>query len=457
VIFFRLWKVSSWKEQTAGEITIGDGSNMREIIADHKKNANRLLTTILAALFLFSFTAVCTDQEDLQKPEYWEERLEKLRSIPYTGLSEDPVDINARGVILHQRDKAFAGYNFFCTYNSGEVFLLDMDGNVVHQWTYPFKGCKTSEQAVLLENGDILVINCHELFRLDWNSNVIWRKQYPVHHDVAASPDGSLYMIVASGHRNYRKWRVNFDGLVHVSADGEEIDRWFTYKHLDEIKRVCDTRSFLDTILDSLHGDQASQVNRSLWEKREQDRQSMGGYGYFHTNTVSVLQANELAKKDARFQPGNLLVCFRNVNQIVILEKDTYRVLWSWGEGQLEWPHHPTMLESGHILVFDNGVERGHSRVVEIDPDSGKIVWEYKDEPPEDFYSKLKGSAQRLPNGNTLICESQKGHVIEVTKEGQVVWEWLNPDVVGKRRKHVYRMLRFPRGQVEELMGSMSP
>ena len=100
------------------------------------------------------------------------------------------------------------------------------------------------------------------------------------------------------------------------------------------------------------------------------------------------------------------MVCFRNVNQISVLEKDTYRILWSWGEDQLEWPHHSTMLENGHILIFDNGVRRQYSRVLELDPVVKAIVWEYVAEPREDFYSYTRGSAQRLPNGNTLISES---------------------------------------------------
>jgi hypothetical protein len=135
------------------------------------------------------------------------------------------------------------------------------------------------------------------------------------------------------------------------------------------------------------------------------------------------------------------------------LEKDTYRVLWAWGEGELQHPHHPTMLENGHMLIFDNGVKRKYSRVVELDPASATIVWEYKAEPAEDFYSFSRGSAQRLPNSNTLICESDKGHAFEVTEEGEVVWAWLNPAIRGKHRETIYRMTRLPSTYVEGLLG----
>ena len=96
--------------------------------------------------------------------------------------------------------------------------------------------------------------------------------------------------------------------------------------------------------------------------------------------------------------------------------------LWEWGQGQLEKPHHPTLLENGNVLIFDNGNQRKYTRVVELNPVNRHIVWEYKADPPESFYTSFGGSNQRLPNGNTLIVETGKGRAFEVTKEGEVVW-----------------------------------
>jgi hypothetical protein len=118
-------------------------------------------------------------------------------------------------------------------------------------------------------------------------------------------------------------------------------------------------------------------------------------------------------------------------------------MLWAWGEGVLEWPHHPTMLTNGNILIFDNGARRKWSRVIELDPVTEKIEWQYVADPPKSFYSYGKGSAQRLPNGNTLICEGDRGRAFEVTPGGDIVWEWLNPKFKGKRRVQVYRMERL--------------
>jgi hypothetical protein len=68
------------------------------------------------------------------------------------------------------------------------------------------------------------------------------------------------------------------------------------------------------------------------------------------------------------------------------------------------------------------------------------------------FYTHKNGSAQRLPNGNTLICEGDKGRAFEVTKEGEIVWEWLNPLMNEKRRALLYRITRLPPEAVKPLL-----
>jgi hypothetical protein len=111
------------------------------------------------------------------------------------------------------------------------------------------------------------------------------------------------------------------------------------------------------------------------------------------------------------------------------------------------------MLPEGRILVFDNGVERKWSRVLEVDPQTLTIEWQYTADPPAGFYTFEKGSAQRLPNGNTLISEGNDGRVFEVTQTGNIVWEWLNPETGKRRRVQIYRMERLSAELVERLTG----
>lgn len=100
----------------------------------------------------------------------------------------------------------------------------------------------------------------------------------------------------------------------------------------------------------------------------------------------------------------------------------------------------------GNILVFNNGLRRpggAHSTVDEIVPpvDAAgvyalkpgtaygpeKAVWTYAAPKRTDFYSTFISGAQRLPNGNTLICSGINGTLFEVTADKEMVWKYVNP------------------------------
>ncbi len=104
---------------------------------------------------------------------------------------------------------------------------------------------------------------------------------------------------------------------------------------------------------------------------------------------------------------------------------------------------------AGHLLIFNNGrgrPEGNYSSIVELatpfDAKSGYAlqpgepfgpaspVWEYTAPEPKEFYSSFISGAQRLPNGNTLVCFGAKGIFFEVTADGEEVWRFVNP-VIG--------------------------
>jgi hypothetical protein len=162
----------------------------------------------------------------------------------------------------------------------------------------------------------------------------------------------------------------------------------------------------------------------------------------FHNNTVALIDKNieGLCKK------GDILISVRQLDTIAIMSRKTEKIIWEWGPGELDRQHHPTLLDNGNILIFDNGPARGFSRVIEVNPLSRQIEWEFKTHPPEKFYSVTRGASQRLPNGNTLITESNKGHVFEVTKNGEIVWDFYTPQTIQRahmERAIIYRMMRI--------------
>lgn len=352
--------------------------------------------------------------------------LESLAAVPYLKWSEDEADALLSGVTQWERERAWDGVNLF-TNDRDELYLMDMSGRLLHKWTLP-PGFECEYFDLLAGGQAIAVCAGQGLVRLDRDSNVVWIYRGSVHHDVARLADGSFLTPLSAEPRPYKGLQVGFDELIHVSARGELLDRWRTWDHKEHLRRFH----------------RASRLDRP-------PEKPGGKYDYYHLNTVEVLPDTPLGRRDERFRAGNLLICLRNVHLIAVLDQETREVLWSWGPRHLSFPHRPTMLPNGHILIFDNGVRHQESRVLELDPTNGEFVWEYEGDPPESFYSKRKGSAQRLPNGNTLICESGKGHVFEVTPEKERVWEFWNPVVEEGHRRLIYRFLRRPKEEVVRL------
>jgi hypothetical protein len=190
--------------------------------------------------------------------------------------------------------------------------------------------------------------------------------------------------------------------------------------------------------------------NKKLFDiamKREEKRNDGGkaAWDIFHTNTVEIINRDIFSGNKKLFTKGDVLFCMRHQNLVGVIDVEKEKIIWSWGTYDLDFPHHPSLLENGNLLIFDNGYHREYSRVIELNPVTKEIEWEYKGNPPKSFFTPTRGSAQRFPNGNTLIAESDKGHIFEITYDGKIVWEFYNPEVLNKERKRatIYRMMRI--------------
>jgi len=132
-----------------------------------------------------------------------------------------------------------------------------------------------------------------------------------------------------------------------------------------------------------------------------------GQIEWMHGNSIEVDYDN------------NLIISNRKSSEIIKIDRETGNVIWIMGGPTNEftilnddlngvsWQHDVSRLENGNILIFDNGnYHTPHtSRAVEYEIDEtnkiATLVWEYQN--PYNYKSKAMGSAQRLPNGNTLI------------------------------------------------------
>jgi hypothetical protein len=316
-----------------------------------------------------------------------------------------------------------------------------MDGRVLHEWSAKLADDDTWQHVEMTPEGDLfVVVKGQTILRIGWDSTIKWSNQLRVHHDVALAENGDIYTMA-------RKDAVVRVGGLPVPIIDETIVIFSPdYTIKKEIR-------FLDLFKDDLPANLVSRSYRWLLNpmnlKSLIDGSRNALYALRPRTPSDVLHSNtlEIIDRDINdvFRKGNLLICIRNLDLIGVIDRDTHELVWSWGAGVLERPHHPMLLENGHLLMFDNGTVRRYTRILELDPASNRIVWVYEAEPKETFFSKTRGGNQRLPNGNTLITNSDTGQAFEVTREGEVVWEFYNPEIRAEdnKRAAIYRMMRI--------------
>ena len=358
-----------------------------------------------------------------------------LVALGYVEPDPLPTGADENGLVYLVPERAQPGYQMIgCS-------LMDMQGNVLHSWADAY-------HCALSDSGDVLMFRKHEhlVRKVGSDGSLIWERTIPVHHEVAQGLDGAT-LIASKEVQEYNGRRVEFDVVIELGAEGAELSRWSTWDHFLALKELH-RRQQLDTPGILIPPLRDGQGNLSPFG---------GDHDYYHLNGIQVLLDTPLGKTDSRFQPGNLLLSFNFVNLLVILDRDTRDIVWSWGPEEVVGVHTARMTPEGTIVLFDNGHEmtRPWSRVVEIDPPSGEIVWEFDGGEDRRFFSQSMGSAQRLVNGNTLVGVSSRGRAFEVTPEGEVVWEWQHPSYEpGKTRGVFYRIERYPLELIDSLAAS---
>ncbi len=129
---------------------------------------------------------------------------------------------------------------------------------------------------------------------------------------------------------------------------------------------------------------------------------------------------------------GLVLMSLRVTSGIIAVRRDTGEVAWHIGADVLAQQHSPELTPDGTVLAFDNGnIRKGvtspHSRIVEVEPRTNRVVWQYVDPCAPSFFTPYMGGCQRLHNGNVLVCESAFGRLFEITPAGETVWEYVIP------------------------------
>jgi len=418
------------------------------------------------------------------------------------------------GVTLYNPEKAWSGYTLFQAADLGAL-LIDPHGQEVKLWRglqgFPNKLLPGGQ--VLGSTGQRNPRHAFQdqldLVQVDWDGKVVWkydqnerihdpdeapRHAARQHHDFqrAGNPvgyyapghepkvdHGNTLLLV---HQNVVNPDISDaplldDRILEIDWHGNILWEWSAHEHVEEL-------GFDRTARDILRN------NPNLVPVGD------GVGDWLHINSASVVGPNpHYDNGDERFHPDNIILDSREANIIIIVDKTTGNVAWRLGprydnneaEKKLGWIiglHHAHIIPSGlpgagNLLVFDNGgwagygesspgspkgvrnALRDYSRVLEVNPVTLEIVWQYTPAEagyvmPLDasrFYSPFISSAQRLPNGNTLITEGSNGRIFEVSAEHELVWEYISPywSKGTLALNLVYRAYRYPYDWVPQL------
>jgi hypothetical protein len=194
------------------------------------------------------------------------------------------------------------------------------------------------------------------------------------------------------------------------------------------------------------------EIAQLRWDRPKPKRDGHTVIDLFHANGVQWIVAGELAGTHPIYEDGNILVTIRHQDLVAVFNPKLGRLVWAW-PNQVQGPHQARLLPNGNVIVFDNGLKRRTSRAVEMDPRTGKTVWEYRGDGSK-FFSIGGGSTVRFPNGNTLIAVTAQGELYEVSKEGEIVWKFVNPIERARHRGTIHSATRVPVGFVEPILAA---
>lgn len=404
------------------------------------------------------------------------------------------------GTTIYDPDRTFNGFTVLSPLGEPEAVVIDMNGNVVKTW----EGYQISAGGPIrvLPGGFVIgPVGANPpkqeslgLVEQDFDGNVVWKFDHNQqietrdgetvwsarqHHDWQRSdfpagyysPDASpaalgadTLLLTHTTHMNPNVApgrEIEDDRLIELNADGEIVWDWIVGDHIDAF-------GYSEAARAAIASPQGP---------------GRGAYDWFHMNSATYVGPNRFFDAgDERFAPDNVIVSSRQSSLVAIVARDG-SIVWQIGPDFTERPelarirqiigqHHAHMIPkglpgAGDIMIFDNGGSSGYgspspialggqgiyaratSRVVEIDPVSYELVWSYT---APNFYSSNISSAQRLPNGNTLITEGAGGRLFEVTSEGEIVWEYMHPVFSGARQSNaVYRGYRVPYDWIPQL------
>lgn len=362
---------------------------------------------------------------------------EELADLGYAGGYEEADEVG--GATIYDAAKMEPGATLFSSGHAPVVQLIDAAGEMLHQWSLsvdklwpdgvPWPTYDKHEQfvrrAILGPGGELLVVfETIGVAKVDRDGETLWAQAGRYHHDLEVLPDGRIVTLSMSTLR-LEELAKRFPGL---KMERPMVDNQVCVLGPDGTlqKSLSVTQAFYNSDFAPFLGD----LNPAQFDA-------------WHTNSVDWIDAGQAAAHPL-FPQGTVLLSIFRPSALVLLDLEADTVRWM-AKGPWRNQHQAQALPGGQILLLDNrGGNRAtplaynRSRALEYDPNQQNLVWEYppkgEEAPQGPLYTALLGYVQRCPRGNTLITESTQGRMLEVTREGQIVWEYRSPFRAGENR-----------------------
>jgi hypothetical protein len=383
-------------------------------------------------------------------------------ALPYTWFYRCRVEADGKGANMgwsayrktgltyHNPNKSFKGFTLLSPPGSESAVLINMAGQIVKRWHFSdfrpgfgkllpsgnlmitgsdpelVKQARAADEKTLLAN---LVLRLRRLGggytmlrEYDFEGNLLWSyDNSAIHHDFHVKENGHILLPewvvlpeevakqVRGGIRNRGKKQPPMlgDDVIEIDRAGQVVARHHIWKYFHPRRDPIQPLE-----------------NRGEWT---------------HLNGLDLSPE------------GQLVISCRSNSRVAVIDLAAEKLVWKLTEPEISMQHNATFVEGGNIQVFDNGMNKPdalpYSRVIEVDPKTSKVVWQYKANPPQQFFSGHISNAQRLAMGNVFICEGTSGRLFEVTRNNEVVWEWINPFVHGSDEGElsisIYRAYRY--------------
>jgi hypothetical protein len=414
-----------------------------------------------------------------------------------------PSHAQERGLIQNN-EGSYEGYTLYTPLRGNDTLLLDMTGQVIHKWTSEHH---PSNCAYLMPNGDLIragKVLGNETFgsrgpsggrveRFNWQGERLWNfvysnDLYHQHHDIEPLPNGNVLILawerrtkeeaIAAGRKpdTVSDQGMFPDIVVEVKqtgpTTGEIVWRWSAWDHLiqdhdsskDNYGNVAEHPERIDININPRPRPDWMHTN-SIDYNPELDQIVLSPRSFSELIVIDHSKSSETAATangGRTGQGGDILYRWGNpANYRAGMPED--RTLHQQHDARWVQPGSPG---AGNITIFNNGSNRPegkYSSIDEITPPinlngsyriaPGKafgpsgLTWSYVAPNPTDFYSSFISGAERLPSGNTLICDGPNGFFFEVTPDKQTVWQYNNPITLppaGPEGPHsVFRVTRY--------------